>query len=319
MIGLIGPLGAGKTVFVKGLASGLGVAPRLVSSPTFVIAQQYPLLEGPRVLHHLDFYRLESERELDTVGFDDMLARGAVLAVEWADRFPAALGPERLEIELEGPGIGDGREGWEEAPVEPRTVRVRAHGPEAERVLADWAARVDRLGLAVRESEPRDQGAGSEGEPDGGSEGRDVVARMLAALLLAAGLTGLGRLGPGDPLPVCRLPQTRTVDALGVERVDCEVGRAGLPTRAGLGGLLFGQPLDLNAASAPLLEALPGIGPARARAILAERDQALFEDVIDLERVPGIGSITRARLEEWVRVHRVPLESKGAEGARNDG
>ncbi len=59
VIALVGPLGAGKTVFVKGLADGLGIDARLVSSPTFVIAQQYPIPVGPEALHHVDLYRLE--------------------------------------------------------------------------------------------------------------------------------------------------------------------------------------------------------------------------------------------------------------------
>jgi tRNA threonylcarbamoyladenosine biosynthesis protein TsaE len=67
-IELIGPLGAGKTVFVKGLATGLGVDARSVSSPTFVIAQQYRLATGPESLHHVDLYRLESESELESIG-----------------------------------------------------------------------------------------------------------------------------------------------------------------------------------------------------------------------------------------------------------
>ena len=59
-IALVGPLGAGKTVFVRGLAEGLGVEPRSVSSPTFVIAQQYAVPQGPETLHHVDLYRLGS-------------------------------------------------------------------------------------------------------------------------------------------------------------------------------------------------------------------------------------------------------------------
>jgi len=102
-IALIGPLGAGKTVFVKGLATGLGIDPRVVSSPTFVIAQQYVLPSGPETLHHVDLYRLESSMELESIGFYDMLAPGQVAAVEWADRFPEVLGHEYLSIEFEGP------------------------------------------------------------------------------------------------------------------------------------------------------------------------------------------------------------------------
>ena len=67
-------------------------------------------------------------------------------------------------------------------------------------------------------------------------------------------------------------------------------------------GLLFGRPLDLYRASAASLDVLPGIGPARATAIVAERCRARFVDVADVERVHGIGAATRARIETRVQV-----------------
>ena len=69
-------------------------------------------------------------------------------------------------------------------------------------------------------------------------------------------------------------------------------------------GLLFGRPLDLNRSSARALEALPGIGPGRAAAIVAYRKQHPFERVEDLERVPGIGPRTVAGLAGWAVVSR---------------
>jgi tRNA threonylcarbamoyladenosine biosynthesis protein TsaE len=97
-LALIGPLGAGKTAFVRGLARGLGVEDtRLVSSPTYVLVQEYP---GRVPLFHLDLYRMvEPEEELIDLGIEEMLAEG-VVAIEWADRALEALGPDRMEIRL---------------------------------------------------------------------------------------------------------------------------------------------------------------------------------------------------------------------------
>ncbi len=89
---LHGDLGAGKTVFVKGLAEGLGLEPDSVTSPTFTLVHEY--LGGRLPLLHLDLYRLAAT-DLDEVGLDpDQAARGVVV-VEWAERLtrrpPASL------------------------------------------------------------------------------------------------------------------------------------------------------------------------------------------------------------------------------------
>jgi tRNA threonylcarbamoyladenosine biosynthesis protein TsaE len=130
VVALVGPLGAGKTEWVKGLAEGLGVDPRLVASPTFVIASEYPG-RGPgiRRLAHVDLYRLESEAELEATGFLDLLAPGTVVAVEWADRFPEALPADRIEVR-----IGRAREDGPDA----RDVELRAGGPVAWKVLGEF-------------------------------------------------------------------------------------------------------------------------------------------------------------------------------------
>ena len=89
ILALCGDLGAGKTHFVKGLAAGLGAKATDVTSPTFTLIHEYT--GGWLPLYHFDFYRLEDERELLKIGFDDYLAERGVLAIEWADKFREAL------------------------------------------------------------------------------------------------------------------------------------------------------------------------------------------------------------------------------------
>ena len=102
---LHGDLGAGKTVFVKGLAEGLGLDPDGITSPTFTIVHEYT---GGRVpLLHLDLYRLTTT-EFDDVGFDPDLAASAVVVVEWAERLARAPGTA-VAVHIVDSG-GDARE-----------------------------------------------------------------------------------------------------------------------------------------------------------------------------------------------------------------
>jgi tRNA threonylcarbamoyladenosine biosynthesis protein TsaE len=89
-VALEGPLGAGKTHFVQGLARGLGVpAEEPVVSPTFVLVREYG---GRLTLYHIDSYRLADSAELYELGLAEMLAQpDAVVAIEWADRTPEAV------------------------------------------------------------------------------------------------------------------------------------------------------------------------------------------------------------------------------------
>ncbi len=95
---LIGNLGAGKTTLTKGIVEGRGVvAADEVSSPTFTLIHQYGN-EDP--IFHIDLYRLDEERQVETLGLDELLASGSLVLLEWAERFPALLPAERTEIRI---------------------------------------------------------------------------------------------------------------------------------------------------------------------------------------------------------------------------
>jgi tRNA threonylcarbamoyladenosine biosynthesis protein TsaE len=94
-----GPLGAGKTCLVQGVARGLGVPEDVpVTSPTFTYVGEY---FGRIPLAHADFYRVESVRRLEDAGFDDLLDGTGALVVEWPELCPEALPREHLWIRLE--------------------------------------------------------------------------------------------------------------------------------------------------------------------------------------------------------------------------
>ena len=94
---LIGNLGAGKTTLAKGIALGLGAAaPEEVSSPTFTLIHEY----GGK-LYHVDLYRLDQEREVETLGLDDLFEKNALVLIEWGEKFPRLMPAGRLEIRLE--------------------------------------------------------------------------------------------------------------------------------------------------------------------------------------------------------------------------
>jgi tRNA threonylcarbamoyladenosine biosynthesis protein TsaE len=96
---LIGNLGAGKTTLAKGIAAGAGAArPDDVSSPTFPLIHEYG---DPPEVFHVDLYRLDSMEEVRTLGLEEYFARPALVVMEWAERFPAILPEERIEIRIE--------------------------------------------------------------------------------------------------------------------------------------------------------------------------------------------------------------------------
>lgn len=125
MVSLVGDLGAGKTVFVHGVAGGLEVRDA-VSSPSFLIVQEY---RGRYPVFHCDFYRLESYQELEDIGWDDYSWRGGVILIEWGNRIPEALPANHLEVVIEQAGL----------PEHERLIRFVPHGSHYEGLVKELA------------------------------------------------------------------------------------------------------------------------------------------------------------------------------------
>lgn len=98
---LRGDLGAGKTTLVKGIAEGFEAArAEDVTSPTFTLIHEY---RGPRAtLYHIDLYRIDTLRELETLGLEDLLAPNCILLVEWGDKFPRLQHDQEITLERVG-------------------------------------------------------------------------------------------------------------------------------------------------------------------------------------------------------------------------
>jgi tRNA threonylcarbamoyladenosine biosynthesis protein TsaE len=94
---LSGELGAGKTVFVRGLARGLGADPAEVASPTFVLLTSYA---GRLTLHHADLYRLAGDGDDMELGLDELPGPEGILAVEWAERLSRVPWPAPVRVHL---------------------------------------------------------------------------------------------------------------------------------------------------------------------------------------------------------------------------
>ena len=119
---LSGPLGAGKTRLVAGLARGLAAASR-VRSPTFTLVNEYP---GRVLLVHLDLYRVDTA-DVEALGLDDYLERGA-LAVEWGEKLPAARRADALILD------------FALVTEHERAITAQAKGPRGADLLAAWNA-----------------------------------------------------------------------------------------------------------------------------------------------------------------------------------
>lgn len=126
VIALIGELGSGKTLFVQGLARGLGVPEgTAVTSPTFTLVHHYA---GRLPLAHVDLYRLEAPVAMEELGLEELFDGAGVCAVEWADRLPAGALAERLEIRLTIAGAGR------------RRIVASAYGQAAATLLKAWGS-----------------------------------------------------------------------------------------------------------------------------------------------------------------------------------
>jgi len=105
---LRGDLGSGKTTLVKGIAEGFEAAAQEdVTSPTFTLVHEY---RGPKAnVYHIDLYRVDTARELETLGIDDLISENSVLLIEWGEKFARFERERDIEIRLERLGENDRR------------------------------------------------------------------------------------------------------------------------------------------------------------------------------------------------------------------
>ena len=117
VVALWGELGSGKTTLVKGIAGALGVDEKEVSSPTFVLINEY---EGKRKIYHIDWYRIKKVSGNDALLAEECFASKAITLVEWAERGKALLPAERIEVRLKHAGGNR------------RVIEIRAQGKKRE-------------------------------------------------------------------------------------------------------------------------------------------------------------------------------------------
>ena len=119
---LYGEVGTGKTALVRGIATGLGAAPRNVSSPTFVLIHEY---RGRLPLAHADLYRLESVQTVPHLGLEEYFDGRTIVAVEWAERAMSELPVDRIEIRFAHQSEAE------------RTIIITATGPFSHQALTN--------------------------------------------------------------------------------------------------------------------------------------------------------------------------------------
>jgi tRNA threonylcarbamoyladenosine biosynthesis protein TsaE len=121
---LRGDLGAGKTTMVKGIAEGFNAAKaEEVTSPTFTLIHEY---HGPKVtLYHIDLYRIDTQRELDTLALDDLMTPNSILLIEWGEKFERFAKERDFEIAIEHKGADERAVTLE---TNPETQRNRVNG-----------------------------------------------------------------------------------------------------------------------------------------------------------------------------------------------
>lgn len=128
VVGLVGELGSGKTAFVRAVAEGLDIPnPRAVTSPTFVLIQEYT---ARLPVYHFDVYRLERPEQFADLGPQEYFAGDGVCLIEWADRVMALLPPERLLVTFAIAG------------ADTRGIHCRSMGSRYDGLLTTWQSRV---------------------------------------------------------------------------------------------------------------------------------------------------------------------------------
>jgi tRNA threonylcarbamoyladenosine biosynthesis protein TsaE len=122
VVGLVGPLGAGKTRLVQAVATAIGVPPGRVTSPTFVLVNEYT--GGRLPVYHFDTYRLKDDDEFLNLGPDEYFDSTGITFVEWADRVATLLPVDRLEISIDVTSETE------------RRITLRATSPNLEALVA---------------------------------------------------------------------------------------------------------------------------------------------------------------------------------------
>lgn len=122
VICLEGDLGAGKTLFVQGLASGLGIEDH-ITSPTFTLMNYY---EAKVPLYHFDLYRLERPDELYDIGFYEYISGTGIIVIEWSDKFPDEMPAEHLRIMI-----------TQGADCEERYFEISAYGAQEQKICEE--------------------------------------------------------------------------------------------------------------------------------------------------------------------------------------
>ena len=122
---LSGELGAGKTALARGVGRGWGT-PGRVTSPTYVLVNEYPRPSDGRILYHIDCYRLECPADVATAGLDDILDSDAAIIIEWPENIVEMLPHDRLWITLSY-----------DSPTR-RRLRLNATGPRSTILMVDF-------------------------------------------------------------------------------------------------------------------------------------------------------------------------------------
>ncbi len=125
IICLSGELGAGKTTLARGIGRGWGT-PLRVTSPTYVLVNEYPRPRDGATLYHIDCYRLERAADIDTLGLEDLFDSDATVMIEWPEHILALLPDDRLWIALSYDNLTR------------RRLRLNAGGPRTTNLLADF-------------------------------------------------------------------------------------------------------------------------------------------------------------------------------------
>ena len=128
-VALVGNLGAGKTRLVRAIATGLGVNPLCVGSPTFGLIHEY---EGRLPVYHFDAYRLRNVAEFLELGVEELLSGDGVCLIEWADQVSEVLPRDHLRIEIEHSGATS------------RKFRITATGEPCRRLIDELTTELDR-------------------------------------------------------------------------------------------------------------------------------------------------------------------------------